>query len=171
MRHFAPSRLLRPATIMAGLALAACSGDLGTGTTGTTALSIKLKDAPGDIAHAFVTIEQIVLVGADGTVVLRDEPYTGDLLTLKDDVVDLVDDVDVPSGRYAALRFVISGACIAVENTSGENDIYTTDGYDATPCGGEATGVLQTPSYPQSGLKVVLSGNALNLTEIGRAHV
>jgi hypothetical protein len=113
------------------------------------------------VQHAFVTITEINLTGENGKVVLRDTPYTGDLLTLAGTTADLVVDADVPSGTYAHLRFVISGACIAVENESGGSDIYTTDGYDSTPCGGPATGILQAPSYAQSGLKVVLDEGVL----------
>ncbi len=142
-------------------ALAGC-GD-GAGPGGTTALSLKLTDAPGDVQHAFVTITEINLTGEGGKLVLRDEPYTGDLLTLAGTTADLVTDVEVPSGTYSQLRFVISGACIAVENEAGGSDIYTTNGYDSAPCGGPATGELQAPSYAQSGLKVVLDEGALTL--------
>ncbi|MBA3892932.1 MAG: DUF4382 domain-containing protein [Gemmatimonadales bacterium] len=140
-------------------ALAACGDGAGPGET--TALSLKLTDAPGDIQHAFVTITEINLMGSDGKVVLRDTPFTADLLTLAGTTADLVTDADVPSGTYTGLRFVISGACLAVENESGGSDIYTTAGYDSEPCGGAATGVLQAPSFAQSGLKVTLDANAL----------
>lgn len=143
-------------------ALAGC-GD-SAGPAGTTSLSLKLTDAPGDVQHAFVTITEINLTGGGGgKVVLRDTPYTGDLLTLAGTTVDLVTDAEVPSGTYSGLRFVISGACIAVENESGGSDIYATDGYDSAPCGGPATGVLQAPSYAQSGLKVALDEGTLTL--------
>lgn len=142
-------------------ALAGC-GD-SAGPAGTTSLSLKLTDAPGDVQHAFVTITEINLTGGGGKIVLRDTPYTGDLLTLAGTTVDLVTDAEVPSGTYSGLRFVISGACIAVENESGGSDIYATDGYDSAPCGGPATGVLQAPSYAQSGLKVVLDEGTLTL--------
>jgi hypothetical protein len=69
----------------------------------------------------------------------------------------------VPSGTYTELRFVISGACLAVENETGGSDIYSTADYDSDPCGGPATGTLVTPSYDESGLKVVLEGDALAL--------
>ena len=153
------SRLPGGLLAIALAALAGC-GD-GAGPGGTTAVSLKLTDAPGDVQHAFVTITEINLTGEGGKVVLRDTPYTADLLTLAGTTADLVTDADVPSGTYAQLRFVISGACIAVENESGGSDIYTTDGYDSAPCGGPATGVLQAPSYAQSGLKVVLDEGAL----------
>ena len=157
----APSRLTGGLLAVALATLAGC-GD-GAAPGGTTSLSLKLTDAPGDVQHAFVTISEIYLTGEGGKVVLRDTPYTGDLLTLAGTTVDLVTDADVPSGTYAQLRFVITGACIAVENESAGSDIYATDGYDATPCGGPATGVLQAPSYGQSGLKVVLDEAALTL--------
>ena len=142
--------------------LAAC-GDV-AGSSGTTALSIKLTDAPGDIQHTFVTITEVNLTGSDGKLVLRDTPFTADLLTLAGATADLVTDAAVPSGTYTELRFVISGACLAVENESGGSDIYATGGYDATLCGGAATGTLQAPSYAQSGLKVTLNANALTIT-------
>jgi hypothetical protein len=98
----------------------------GAGPGGTTALSIKLTDAPGDIQHAFVTISEVNLVGQDGKVVLLSTPFTADLLTLAGTTADLVTDVEVPSGTYTGLRFVISGACLAVESESGGTDIYAT---------------------------------------------
>jgi hypothetical protein len=147
------------AVAVALTALVAC-GD-GAGPRGTTSLSLKLTDAPGDIQHAFVTITEVHLMGSDGKVVLRDTPFTADLLTLAGTTADLVTDADVPSDTYSELRFVISGACLAVESESGGSDIYTTAGYDSEPCGGDATGTLQAPSYAQSGLKVTLDGDAL----------
>jgi hypothetical protein len=155
------TRQISLAPAVALTALVACSDGAGTG--GTTDLSIKLTDAPGDIQHAFVTITEINLMGEGGKLVLRDTPFTADLLTLADATADLVTDAEVPSGTYAELRFVISGACIAVENESGGSDIYATTGYDSEPCGGPATGTLVAPSYAQSGLKVVLEDGALVL--------
>ncbi len=143
-------------------ALAAC-GD-GADPGGTTALSLKLTDAPGEIQHAFVTITEVNLMGSNGKVVLRDTPFTADLLTLAGATADLVTEAEVPSGTYTELRFVISGACLAVESESGGSDIYTTAGYDSDPCGGAATGTLQAPSYAQSGLKVTLDADALTIT-------
>jgi Domain of unknown function (DUF4382) len=154
----------RAARLLAGAValLAACSD--GAEPRGTTALSIKLKDAPGEVQHAVVTIAGINLMGSGGKLVLSSSPVTTDLLTLANSTADLVTGAEVPSGSYTELRFLISGACLAVENATGGSDIYATDGYDATPCGGAATGTLQAPSYAQSGLKVILDGGALILT-------
>ncbi len=151
-----------PAFALVAQAMLVSCGD-GADPGSMTALSIKLTDAPGDIQHAFVTITEIHLVGQEGRLVLRDEPYTANLLTLAGVTADLVTDAAVPSGTYTELRFVISGACIAVENESGETDIYTTTDYDSDPCGGPATGTLIAPSYAASGLKVVLNAGALEI--------
>jgi hypothetical protein len=131
--------------------------------SGTTSLSVRLKDAPGDVQHAFVTITEVDLVGSGGVQVLTDAPVTTDLLTLATDVLTLVQDVEVPSGTYHELRFKISGACLAVDDGSGGSTVYATEGYDSTPCGGEADGRLQAPSFAQSGLKVKMTGGALVL--------
>jgi len=150
----------RAALIAALSVLAGCDGQ---SPGGTTSFSVRLKDAPGDVQHAVVTISEVDLVGSGGVQVLTQTPATVDLLTLAASAMALVQDVEVPSGSYEQLRFKITGACLAVENASGGSDVYATDGYDATQCGGEATGVLQAPSLAQSGLKVSMAGNALEL--------
>ena len=157
-------RLVTPAMALAAVAALSSCGDE-VSPAGTTALSIKLTDAPADIRHAFVTITQVELLGESGRQVLRDEPFTADLLTLAGRTADLVTDAEVLVGTYHELRFLISGACIAAENESGGTDIYATDGYDPEPCGGEAAGTLVSPGFAQSGLKVVFASDALVLTD------
>jgi Domain of unknown function (DUF4382) len=146
------------------LALAALMGCDGQSPSATTSFSVKLKDAPGDVQQAVVTISEVDLVGSGGVQVLTQTPTTVDLLTLAATTTTLVQDVEVPSGSYEQLRFKITGACIAVENGSGGSDVYATDGYDATQCDGELAGPLQAPSFARSGLKVTMAGNALALT-------
>jgi hypothetical protein len=146
------------------VALAMLAGCDGQSPNATTSFSVKLKDAPGDVQQAVVTISEVDLVGSGGVQVLTQTPATVDLLTLAATTATLVQDVEVPFGRYEQLRFKITGACLAVENAAGGSDVYATDGYDPTPCGGEATGVLTAPSFAQSGLKVTMTGNALDLT-------
>lgn len=143
-------------------ALAGC-GD-SQGPSGTTSLSVVLKDAPGDLQKAFVTISEIDLVGSGGVQVLMQTPTTTDLLTLATTTATLVQGAEVPSGTYTELRFKITGACIAVDNGAQPSLIYATAGYDPSPCGGVATGMLQSPSYAQSGLKVTMAANALTIT-------
>ena len=123
---------------------------------GPPRLTILLKDAPGDIAEAVVTISKIYLQG-DGRVTLMDEPVTTDLLELSNDALTLVDDEEVPAGAYHELRFVITGGYIAVEQNGGGLRYYASSpNYDGLPDGVTATGTLHMPSYAQSGLKVKL---------------
>jgi hypothetical protein len=152
----------RGAALVVALAATLTSCD-SQSPNGSTSLSVQLKDAPGDVQHAFVTITEVDLVGSGGVQVLSDTPVTTDLLTLATDVLPLVQDVEVPSGTYHELRFKISGACLAVDDGNGGSTVYATDGYDSTPCGGETAGSLQAPSYAQSGLKVQMTGGALVL--------
>ena len=161
------SLLVRRRAVL-GLAALAVSTLVGCGDSqgpsGTTTLSVMLKDAPGDLQKAVVTISEIDLVGSGGVQVLMQTPTTTDLLTLATTTATLVQGVEVPSGTYTELRFKITGACIAVDNGAQPSLIYATTGYDASPCGGAATGTLQAPSYAQSGLKVTMAANALVLT-------
>jgi hypothetical protein len=151
----------RAALVLVIAALAAC-GD--QSPAGTTSFSVRLKDAPGDVQHAVVTISEVDLVGSGGVQVLSQTPTTVDLLTLAASTTTLVQDVEVPSGSYSQLRFKITGACLAVDDDSGGSAVYTTTGYDATPCGSGAPGALQAPSFAQSGLKVTMTAGALELT-------
>ena len=158
MRTLSTQRLA--ALALALLVFAACDGQA---PNATTSFSVMLKDAPGDVQHAVVTISEVDLVGSGGVQVLTQTPATVDLLTLAVNATALVQGVEVPSGSYEQLRFKITGACLAVDNGSGGSDVYATDEYDATQCGGEATGPLQAPSFAQSGLKVTMAGGALEL--------
>src|SRR6476659_212427 len=141
--------------------LAGCDGQ---SPSGTTSLSVRLKDAPGDVQVAMVTISEVDLVGSGGIQVLSQTPTTVDLLTLAASATTLVQGVKIPSGTYSQLRFKITGACIAVDDGNGGSTVYATTGYDGTLCGtGEALN-LQAPSFAQSGLKVAMPGDALQLT-------
>ena len=156
MHRFKP---LATFALASTLALAACDG----GVSDTTQLTIRLKDAPGDIHTAMVTISEVSLAGSGG-VVLRDDPVTVDLLTLANTTMDLVADATVPSGTYSQLRFVITGAYIEVENEDGSTSIYASSpDYEGLPDGATVAGALQMPSFGQSGLKVNLADGALDL--------
>jgi hypothetical protein len=140
-------------------ALSACSD--GT-ASGSGKISLLLTDAPGDVKAAVVTISQIYLQGSSGRVVLRDTPVTTDLLTLAGTTAQLVDGAVVPSGNYSQLRFVVTGAYIQVENSDGSTSIYASSpNYAGLPQGAQVAGVLQMPSFGESGLKVDLPGGAV----------
>lgn len=141
----------------------ACESSVGNDTTPLTLL---LTDAAGEVQEAVVTISSIYLQGdgstddESGRVMLRTTPITTNLLTLVDDVATIVDAVEVPSGQYGQLRFVIDGAYIKVStDTEPGFAIYATPGYSEVPA--EPDGVLLCPSCGQSGFKVTLQGNLL----------
>jgi hypothetical protein len=97
-------------------------------------------------------------------VVLRDTPLTTNLLTLSNDVADLVRDAIVPAGTYEQLRIVISGAYIQTLGSDGTMHAYATRGYDQVPPGLTIDGTLQAPSWDASGFKVKLPDGGLSIT-------
>lgn len=161
---------IRSALLVAGLtALGAC-GDATGSSRGT--VTILLKDAPGDVKKAVVTIDQIYLQpGSDSgasRVVLRSTPVTGDLLTLRNDVATMVADAVVPPGTYGQLRFVISGGCLVVEGaTPSSSTIFSTPSYpeiaQCTAGGATTGGTLQMPSFAQTGIKVTLPNGGVTI--------
>jgi hypothetical protein len=145
--------------------LTACNG-------GDGKVTLKLTDAPGDFAAAVVTIEKVYLAGEDASgeegVVLFSGKRTVDLLSLANETTDLVTDATVPSGRYEQLRFVVTGAYVAVEEAEGTRIYATSPDYEGLPEGAVVSGTLRTPSFATSGLKVNLDGG---LTVDGDQHV
>lgn len=159
---------------LAVLTVAACDDDGDTPLAPQRgALTLLLTDAPGDIRKAVVTIEKIYLQpdsNYDATadrVILMDDPITVDLLTLADTTQTLVDSLSIPAANYAQLRFVISGAYIAVEgaDTASRLIYATSTTYAGLPSGTTPDGQLITPSWGSSGLKVQLPGNALTIVD------
>ena len=154
------TKLLLP--LAAALAVAACDDGGSTGSSGTTRLSIRLHDAPGDIEEAWVKVDEIYLQGtseADSTSgrVVLSGPGTGewvDLLTLGASYHTLLTGEEIPAGTYRQLRFVVCDAYIVTADGS----VHATGGAEL-PAGVEADGQLQTPSACQSGFKVKLPGD------------
>lgn len=154
---------------LAALLVAPILGCSDSTSPGSARLSILLKDAPGPIKGAVVTISEIYLQGEGGKLVLSNQATTTDLLTLANDTKTLVDNATIPTGTYSELRFVITGGYIEVQDdaacdpalTTCSTSIYASAGY-ATPS--PAAGELQMPSFGQSGLKVTLPGGALTVT-------
>ncbi len=159
-------RLVRRAVstlALAALAAGAGCSDQGPATSGS--LSIRLKDAPGDVQHAVVTISQIYLQGTGGRTVLTTTPHTVDLTTLTGTTTaSLLDGATVSAGTYGELRFVVTGAYVQVDNGDGTSSIFASSpAYAGLPQGATVAGPLQLPSLAQSGLKVDL-GAPLTIT-------
>lgn len=122
-------------------------------------LSVYLKDAPGDVDAVWLQIDDVVLVGDSGQVSVLAEPT--DLIevsALVDDVTALVEEADVPPGRYTEVRLVLGGAVLQ----TGDH-VHATAGTEP-PDGMTADGSLQCPSCAQSGIKVKLA-DAFTLEE------
>lgn len=161
---------MRATAIVVAALTAITVGSACDSTTGndSTPLTLLLTDAPSaTITEAVVTISSIYLQGGEadgesGRVTLMSTPITTDLLTLKDNIENIVDAVEVPSAVYGELRFVIDGAYITVDDGTGPTGLktYATPDY---PTPGPVDGELLCPSCSQSGLKVGLDG-ALELT-------
>jgi hypothetical protein len=175
LRTLSVSRRTRRASlnVLAALGLAltgAACADSSTGNAVNGKITVLLKDAPGDVKAAVVTISQVYLQGsaegddAGSRVILRDTPITTDLLTLASSTAELVKDGTVPAGTYGQLRFVITGGYVEVENADGTTSIFASSpDYAGLPSGATVAGSLQMPSYATSGLKVNLPGGAVTL--------
>jgi hypothetical protein len=149
-----------PMVLFAGLLAGGCNDATAPG--GDTRLTIRLTDAPGDLAEAWVRIGEIYLQG-QGRVTLQAEEAADliDLLTLTDGrMVDLVNDAAIPAGRYSDLRFRIEDAYVR----TGDGRVFATR--DAIlPEGVQSHGRLICPSCASSGLKVKLPGGGLQMEE------
>jgi hypothetical protein len=146
--------------LFAALVLSACGDVAGSNRGGVT---IRLTDAPGDLAVAEVDISEIYLQGSSdegGGRVYLFQGRTGmiDLLTLAGGrTVDLVEDAPVPPGTYSQLRFRIAEARIVTEDG---REFRTQNGTLVCPsCG--------TPS----GLKVNLPGGSVRIDDGGTIMV
>lgn len=132
------------------LGLTACDDTTGSSNA---RVSLRLTDAPGDLASAEVEILEIYMQGSSDAagerVVLYDGGETFDLLTLRDGVTELLaEGVVVPAGNYSQLRIVVGEASI----TTAGGAAYST-----------AAGTLNCPSCSQSGLKINLPGGSVRL--------
>ena len=156
------TRILGVLALALTLPLAAC--DDSTAVLEPGSMSLLLTDDPGDFDQAVVVIESIELVGEsddeESTVMLREDMYMTDLLTLANDVDELVAETTVPGGSYGQIRFVIPEACISVEQDTDPVTYLVYASSDTfTECG-EVDGPLQLPSFAESGLKVNLPAEA-----------
>jgi hypothetical protein len=151
---------------LAALAIltAGCADGMAPGAGGPATLTIHLKDAQGDVQAAVVTISEVYLQGTGGRVVVLNTPYTVDLAMLTTTSTVMLSDVPLEAGTYSQLRFVVTGAYLAVDDGNGGSRIYASSpDYAELPAGATVDGALQLPSYSTSGLKVVLPGGGLHV--------
>lgn len=144
--------MFKNATIALPLLLAACDA-----TSSTDGFSVALTDAPGDVAHVWVSVREVSLHGGDAP--WASAPDTDGLIELTaltgGRTEPLVSDAHPPDGPWEQLRLQLDAAVL--ETLDG--DVFTFGG--AThPDGLQATGELRCPSCTTSGLKVKLPDDA-----------
>lgn len=175
-RRLSAATAFRAAAVAAaaGVALvAACDGTGGTSDdlsgpdlSSGTSLTVRMTDAPGDLEAAWIRVTEIRLAGetdgedGGGTTLEVEDPEALIPLT-PDAVTDLVDDEPVEPGVYGQLRLVIDGG--VAESTDGR--VWTFGEDVEHPDGLEADGTLKCPSCQQTGVKVNLPGDALEIEE------
>ncbi len=171
MRHKRISWLPFLAVILLGMS--ACNEDDLTNpgdNGGKAALSVYLTDAPGDVEAVWVVIQGITLQGnGSGPVQLLDAPT--DLIPLTDLVGTtqlLVTDAELDPAAYSQVRLLVGDAVL--ESTDGtvyvKGDPVLPEGLEGAPLG-----ELQCPSCSQSGLKVKIPNDAVELGEGASALV
>lgn len=165
MRRFGFFAVLLTAAVLTG-----CDDEV-TGGEGTGRLRVNLTDAPGDLAEAFVKIDEIVLIrseadstnpNSNGRVEITPD-VTGfiDLLDLTGgEILQLADTSGIPEGTYSQLRLVIDEAYVKLK----DGRVFATSGA-TLPAGVTAAGTLKCPSCSQSGYKVKFSQSGLVITD------
>lgn len=142
--------------------LAACDESTTSGPEEAmeTQLAVYLTDAPGDVANVWVNIGSIYFQGGPGgRLDVLTEPTGPILLTeLTDSAIEIVSGLEVDPGQYRQLRFILLGAVL--EDTEG--NIYSYEDMEH-PDGLEITGDLICPGCGNSGIKVKLAGDALDV--------
>ncbi len=109
---------------------------------------------------AGIIIDEIYLQGEGGRTTLRSDPVTAELCDLGSQALLLVQDVQVPAGRYQEIRFVVSGGYV---QDAADGNVYATEGYELPAELAPADGSLQTPSWGASGLKVNFDGGPVTV--------
>ena len=161
------------AALMLVAGLVACgdddNGGGNIGPNGEGKLTIILKDAPGDVQAAVVTIDGITLVTADGRreTVLSD-PATLDLFPLATRDTVLASEVTVKAGEYTRMQLRVSGAYVQVENdslTGGSSVFATASDYPELPGGTAVTGTLGLAEPSDSnGFDVPMPGGGIRIS-------
>ncbi len=142
------------------LVLAAC--DSGTAPSGKTNLTIRLTDAPGELAQAWVKIDKVVLLpdsGAPVTMVPADVEWINLLTLTAGQTHDLLTDT-IPAGDYSQVRLYVCQMYVVTES----GQVIATPGA-SLPDGVTASTSerLHLASECQSGFKVNVPRDTLEL--------
>lgn len=149
----------RRSAMLATVLVAGCE----TGTSDITSLSVLLKEPPGNVEAAVVTVTRIDLIGPHGPVPLLHQPRVIDLLDPDQAPIGLVNDFSVPALSYHELRVHVRGMYLAVRNPDGSLTRYSTPDYVAIPAGTVVDRELDLASWAETGQAVTLAGGTLDL--------
>lgn len=149
----------RRSAMLATVLVAGCE----TGTSDITSLSVLLKEPPGNVEAAVVTVTRIDLIGPHGPVPLLHQPRVIDLLDPDQAPIGLVNDFSVPALSYHELRVHVRGMYLAVRNPDGSLTRYSTPDYVAAPAGTVVDRELDLASWAETGQAVTLAGGTLDL--------
>ncbi len=155
-------RLVRRAAALAlALSAMACHDSASPGEPAR--LSVHLTDLAGDVAHVWLDVSEVYLQGGgDGRVVLLDEP-TGwiEVTQLVGTTRMLVAEAEVDPSLYHQLRIVILAAVLETD----DGGVYVMGDPAELPPDLEANGLLQCPSCAQSGVKVIIPSDGMDIGE------
>jgi hypothetical protein len=150
---------IRRIAVLATALVAGCE----TGTSDITSLSVLLKEPPGNVEAAVVTITRVDLIGPHGPVPLLHQTRVIDLLDPDQAPIGLVNDFSVPALSYHELRVHVRGMYLAVRNPDGTLTRYATPEYIATPADVVVDRELDLSSWAEMGQAVTLVGGTLDL--------
>ncbi|MGE5926970.1 MAG: MSCRAMM family protein [Gemmatimonadota bacterium] len=148
-----------------GILAAAVLGGCQAGTADITSVSVLLKQPPGNVEAAVVTVARIDLIGPHGPVALLHQPQIIDLLDRDQVPIGVVNDYAVPAAPYHELRVHVRGAYLAVRNADGTVTRYATPDYAAVPVGAGVDRVLDLGRWAREGQAVTLAGGSLDLRD------
>jgi len=155
-------RIVRSAPRLAlALAATACHDSSSPGEPAH--LSVHLTDRAGEVSRVWLDLGQVYLQGgSESRVNLFDGPSGWiEVTELVGTTQMLVADAEVDPSLYHQLRMVILAAVLETEL----GDVYVSGDPAELPAGLTATGELRCPSCEQSGLKVIIPSDGMDIGE------
>jgi hypothetical protein len=143
--------------LSSALALAVRSGNGAAGLRYGN-IALQLKDAPGNLMKAVVTIDRLYLT---------DDVIAG-LPTLAELPNALVTNLAVPAHEYRQMRFAISGAYVELVGPLGRLEFYASSPtYNGLPAGALVAGELTLPGRKSTGLNFETPNESVTLDADG----
>jgi hypothetical protein len=170
MRRIGSNARLAALLLLAGIVACGDDDDGGgsIGPTGEGRLTLIIKDAPGDVQAAIVTISEISLSTIDTRRVISTTPITLDLSPLSTGDSTILNEAVIPAGEYTRLQLKLDGAAVQVEGAdSVSSQVFATSpDYQGIPAGATVSGTLSLTEPPDSnGFEVTLAGGGFRIED------